>query len=140
MGGQWWKWPRGDAWELDMGAALRGTVVRHDYPPHNGDWGASVNTTFLGHYKDLEEARQRVEKTIRQDMQRVLEDWTRFLQGEPDELDAAADEVISTCGGDMRAAIKSLLIANSFLEEEHERLASSVSAGFARGQHRKRQP
>jgi hypothetical protein len=40
----------------------------------------------------------------------------------------------------MRAAIRTLLVANSFLEEEHERLARSVSAGFARGQHRKRQP
>jgi hypothetical protein len=137
MGGQWWKWPRGEAWELDMGAAIRGTVVRYDCPPHN-DWGASVNTTFLGHYKELEEAKRQVEKAIRRDMQRVLEDWTRFLRGEPDELEAAVNEVISTCGGDMRAAIKSLLVANSFLEEEYERLEQSVSAGFARGRHKKR--
>lgn len=122
-----------------MGTALRGTVVLYNQPPHNGTWGASVNTSFLGHYNELEEAKRKVEQTIRRDMQHVLEDWTRFLRGEPDELEAAVNEVIFTCAGDMRAAIKSLLVANSFLEEEHERLAGSISTGYARGQHRKRQ-
>lgn len=142
MGGRWIKWERGEAWELDIGAALRGTVVPYHLPPYHGAWGAMVNTSFLGHFKELEDAKRRVEAAIRHDMARVLEDWTRFLQdrsGAPDQLDAAVNEAVAACGGDLRATIRSLLIANSFLEEEEERLKASISNGFARGKHRKRQ-
>jgi predicted Na+-dependent transporter len=42
-----------------------------------------------------------------------------------DELEAAADEAIALCGGDARAAVKALLIANAYLEDE---LAMAVPA------------
>ncbi|MFU0608730.1 hypothetical protein, partial [Klebsiella pneumoniae] len=45
-------------------------------------------------------------------------------------LDAAADQAIAACGGDAREAVKALLIANEFLENE---LATQVSHGYTRG-------
>lgn len=45
-------------------------------------------------------------------------------------LDAAADQAIAACGGDAREAVKALLIANDFLENE---LATQVSRGYMRG-------
>jgi len=45
-------------------------------------------------------------------------------------LDAAADQAIAACGGDAREAVKALLIANDFLENE---LATQVSRGYTRG-------
>jgi hypothetical protein len=80
VGGQWWKWPRGEAWELDMGAALRGTVVLHREPPNTEMWARPVNTRFLGYYPDLDEAKCRVETAIGRDMRSVLEDWKRFTR------------------------------------------------------------
>jgi hypothetical protein len=47
-----------------------------------------------------------------------------------DRLDAAADEAIAACGGDMRSAIRALILANDFLEYE---LQTKVSRGFLRG-------
>jgi len=45
-------------------------------------------------------------------------------------LDGAADEAIAACGGDVREAVKALLVANEFLEAE---LATQVSHGYMRG-------
>jgi hypothetical protein len=51
-------------------------------------------------------------------------------QAESDRLDAACDHAIAACGGDMRSAIRALILANEYLEWELER---SVSHGFKRG-------
>lgn len=51
-------------------------------------------------------------------------------QSDADQLDAAADQAIAACGGDAREAVKTLLIANEFLEAE---LATQVSHGYMRG-------
>jgi hypothetical protein len=48
-------------------------------------------------------------------------------------LEGEAEEAISLCGGDVRAALRATLLANAFLEAEIERLSQSVSAGVARG-------
>jgi hypothetical protein len=53
-------------------------------------------------------------------------------------LEAEVDEAISLCSGDVRAALRTTLIANAFLEAELERLSEAVSAGFARGRLRRR--
>ncbi|MGY8635819.1 hypothetical protein RAD15_25445 [Bradyrhizobium sp. 14AA] len=45
-------------------------------------------------------------------------------------VDAAADQAIAACGGDAREAVKTLLIANEFLEREME---ERVSRGYIRG-------
>jgi hypothetical protein len=63
---------------------------------------------------------------------------------ETSELDPAAQleievqEAIDLCGGDARAALRATLIANAFLQSEVERLAATVSTGFARGRVRRR--
>jgi len=51
-------------------------------------------------------------------------------QSDADQLDAAADQAIAACGGDAREAVKALLIANDFLENE---LETQVSRGYIRG-------
>ena len=50
-----------------------------------------------------------------------------------DKLEAAVDAVIEECEGNVRAALRVLIVANSFLEAEVERLAEAVSRGYARG-------
>ena len=50
-----------------------------------------------------------------------------------DELERDVDQAIALCGGDMRAALRAILLANAFLEAEIERLTCSVSIGFTRG-------
>ena len=50
----------------------------------------------------------------------------------PNDLEAAADQAIAACGGDAREAVKSLIVANDFLEAEVVKLKASVSTGYAR--------
>jgi hypothetical protein len=52
-------------------------------------------------------------------------------------LEAEVDEAIANCGGDVRAALRATLIANTYLEAEIERLTEAISTGFARGRMRK---
>jgi len=54
-------------------------------------------------------------------------------QADVDRLEVAADEAIAACGGDMRAALKALIVANEFLESEVCELMQAVSQAFARG-------
>lgn len=49
------------------------------------------------------------------------------------ELEAAVNEAIAACDGSPRAAVRALVVANSFLCARVERLESLVSSGFARG-------
>jgi hypothetical protein len=58
-------------------------------------------------------------------------------QLEPDRLEVAIDQAIAACGGDMRSAIRVLIIANEFLEHEVKELFVAVSRGYARGRHSK---
>lgn len=45
---------------------------------------------------------------------------------EPDRLEAAADDLIRASGGDVRAALKAMILAN-------EQLRAGISSGYARG-------
>jgi hypothetical protein len=54
-------------------------------------------------------------------------------QPDPDRLEAAADEAIAACGGNIRDALKTLIVANGFLEDEVRQLQAAVSNGYARG-------
>ena len=54
-------------------------------------------------------------------------------QSDTDQLEAAADQAIAACGGDLRETIKALIVANHFLETELEKLRAAVSTGYARG-------
>ena len=58
-------------------------------------------------------------------------------QLEPDRLEVAIDQAITACGGDMRSAIRALIIANEFLEHEVKELFVAVSKGYSRGRHGK---
>ena len=55
---------------------------------------------------------------------------------EGDGLDAAVEQAISVCGGDMRAAIRALIVANNFLESENSELKKAVSHAYTRGRFR----
>jgi len=52
---------------------------------------------------------------------------------EDGELEAAVDEAIAACGGDPRAAIRALIVANNFLESEVSELMKAVSHAYTRG-------
>ena len=52
---------------------------------------------------------------------------------EPDRLDVAADQAIAACGGDARAAVKALIVANEYLESEVCDLMQAVSHAYVRG-------
>ncbi len=54
-------------------------------------------------------------------------------QPELDRLEAAADQAIAACGGDVRDALKALIVANEFLESEVCELMQAVSHAYARG-------
>jgi hypothetical protein len=49
------------------------------------------------------------------------------------ELEAAVDQAIAACGGDMRSTIRALIVANEFLEAEVSELMKAVSHAYARG-------
>jgi hypothetical protein len=50
-----------------------------------------------------------------------------------DRLEASADEAIAACGGDVRDALKALIVANEFLESEVCELMQAVSHAYVRG-------
>lgn len=52
---------------------------------------------------------------------------------EVDPLETAADQAIAACGGDMRSAIRALILANEYLEHEVKELMIAVSKGYMRG-------
>jgi hypothetical protein len=54
-------------------------------------------------------------------------------QADADRLEAAADEAIAACGGDVRDALKALIVANEYLESEVCELMQAVSHAYARG-------
>jgi hypothetical protein len=49
-----------------------------------------------------------------------------------DRLETAADEAIAACGGDVRDALKALIVANEFLENEVCELMQAVSHAHVR--------
>ena len=55
------------------------------------------------------------------------------LQGEADRLEAATDQAIAACGGDLRAALRAMIVANEFLETEVCELMQAVSQAYVRG-------
>ena len=53
-----------------------------------------------------------------------------------DGLEAAVEQAIAGCDGDMRAAIRALIVANNFLESEISELKKAVSHAYTRGRFR----
>jgi hypothetical protein len=54
-------------------------------------------------------------------------------QADVDRLEAVADEAIAACGGNVRDALKALIVANEFLETEVCELMQAVSHAYVRG-------
>jgi len=52
---------------------------------------------------------------------------------EPDPLEIAADQVIAACDGDVRAAVRALIVAKGLLEAELSDVYTATSKGYARG-------
>jgi hypothetical protein len=50
-----------------------------------------------------------------------------------DRLEADVDQAIAACGGDMRATIRALIVANNYLESEVSELMKAVSRAYVRG-------
>jgi hypothetical protein len=50
-----------------------------------------------------------------------------------DDLETAVDQAIAACDGDLRAAIRALIVANNFLESEVGELMKAVSHAYTRG-------
>ena len=48
-------------------------------------------------------------------------------------LEAAVDQAIAACGGDMRSAIRALIVANEYLESEVCELMKAVSHAHGHG-------
>ena len=46
---------------------------------------------------------------------------------------AQADQAIAACGGDLRATVRALIVANNYLETEVAELMKAVSHAYARG-------
>ena len=53
-----------------------------------------------------------------------------------DGLEVAVDQAIAACGGDTRAAVRALIVANNFLESEMAELKKAVSHAYTRGRFR----
>ena len=49
------------------------------------------------------------------------------------ELEAAIDQAIAACDGDVRATIGALIVANNYLEVEVEELMKAVPHAYVRG-------
>lgn len=49
-------------------------------------------------------------------------------------LNVAADQAIAACDGDMRSAIRALIMANEYLEMELSEVYAAVSRGYSRGE------
>lgn len=54
-------------------------------------------------------------------------------QTEADRLEDATRQAIAACGGDARATVKALLVANEFLEDQVCELMQAVSHAYRRG-------
>jgi hypothetical protein len=50
-----------------------------------------------------------------------------------DGLEAAVDQAITACGGDLRSTIRALIVANEYLETEVTELMKAVSHAYVRG-------
>lgn len=53
-----------------------------------------------------------------------------------DELEAAVDQAIAVCDGDMRVAVRALIVANNLFESELADLKKAVSHAYVRGRFR----
>jgi hypothetical protein len=66
-------------------------------------------------------------------MEPVMAENAAHSQPDADRLETAANQAIAACGGDMRDALKALIVANEFLESEVCELMQAVSHAYRHG-------
>lgn len=78
--GEWSRWGRGacEGWSLEIGMAIRGSVVRQERVNEPPTWLASINASYVGEYPDRALAMTHVEDNIRHHMELVLHDWRLY--------------------------------------------------------------
>jgi len=54
-------------------------------------------------------------------------------QADAERLEETTDQAIAACDGDVRAALKAMIVANEFLESEVCELMQAVSHAYVRG-------
>ena len=59
------------------------------------------------------------------------------IQGFPVSIDDDIRQVLEICKGDLKAALRMVLVANAYYEEEIARLKQEASTGYGRGMVRK---
>ncbi|AXK79537.1 hypothetical protein DW352_02780 [Pseudolabrys taiwanensis] len=59
------------------------------------------------------------------------------IQGFPVSIDDDIRQVLEICKGDLKAALRMVLVANAYYEEEIARLKQEASTGYGRGKVRK---
>lgn len=59
----------------------------------------------------------------------------RAPEDESTQIEVATNDVIASCDGDLRAAIRALIVANNYLERELSDLCAAVSRGYVRGRY-----
>jgi hypothetical protein len=52
---------------------------------------------------------------------------------EDSELEKAVDQAIAACDGNMRSAVRALIVANNYLESEVSELMKAISHAYTRG-------
>ena len=67
----------------------------------------------------------------------MTEQLRAYLDEQAQALDDSVRQALEICNGDAMSALRAVLIANEFLQEENERLRGQISTGFARGRDRK---
>jgi hypothetical protein len=65
-------------------------------------------------------------------MEVTMTDQTQTVS-DTDDMDAHVMAVIEACGGDLKLAIRALLVEQEILEQRIGRLASALSFGYVRG-------
>ena len=55
------------------------------------------------------------------------------IADEASDLEASVDLIIASCEGDARVAIRALVVANKFLEQDLKHMKASISTGYVRG-------
>jgi hypothetical protein len=109
---------------------------RHDEPdappeaPDGGKRGISILDL-------LDSFRTKEEHTFhrRKDPRKSFEDFAMAESAPPvsnDHYEQACDQAIMMCGGNMRGAIKALIMANEYLETELQEFQALVSGGLTR--------
>jgi hypothetical protein len=70
-------------------------------------------------------------------MQVMNEQLRTYLDEQAQRLDESVEQALEITNGNAIRALRAVLIANTFLHDENERIGAQISMGFTRGRVRK---